>query len=282
MPAKENTKKNPSRDTQRNARKLAEERGISYQAALQKVRLHEKIASRSIWDPEYINGSLPERGLVRILEEVLLDLSPAQKILLGLISEKLSQLKEKDVGAAERYEREVMFTVDEIRPGLQAGVVFAPGSSERDSFIMSIFNRLEEILNPITQGEDETVEGGATDLHRKIAARRRATAGAEAADPPEKCIKKVYFYGGDDAGEVLLDYNEFAGDHIQDDEVALDCAGDMLRYGESRNDDEHEHAHELYTIEDRKEFIAQVKAELEEYSIDSFDMKLLEIGRAHV
>lgn len=63
-------------------------------------------------------------------------------------------------------------------------------------------------------------------------------------------IRKIYFYG-DRAGVEWLGVEEFQSEHIQDDEVALDCIERMLEAGESRNDDPGDDCHERYVLEDR-------------------------------
>jgi hypothetical protein len=96
---------------------------------------------------------------------------------------------------------------------------------------------------------------------------------AEAARP---CIRKVYFYGGS-AGDIRITFREFWEYHIQDFEVALECAEDLLLYGESDNEAPGDTVMESYTVHDRVELIAQIKAELKDGEFDSlFDRTLLE------
>jgi hypothetical protein len=73
------------------------------------------------------------------------------------------------------------------------------------------------------------------------------------------CIKKGYLYG-EEGGTIFANYEEFAHDHVQDLDVALELVKSMLSGdGHSYNFAETDECFEVYTIIDRDELIRQVK-----------------------
>jgi len=265
MSATENTTKSEARrNEQRRARKLASDEGITYQAALQRIREEvqesKEREAQAYSPPKQLDdlGALRKQGLVAYVETLFVGLGPAQKIVLEAAAKRLAQISREHPQLAAQFEEDTV----NILAGRKHGSV------PRDAVIVGILERLEAL--------------GASNIEVLVdGAGLQGTTVMEAAEllgsdsTPAKCIKKVYFYG-DGAGEELLDYQEWAEYHIQERGVALDLAANMLNYGESRNDDEMEGVHEVYTIEDRPAFIAQLKAEIEELEADEFDMTLLE------
>jgi len=178
-------------------------------------------------------------------------------VLIAELSKRMERLEKDDPKGVREFEREWAFALSAIESGGEGNLA----DDELEKMVAGL-RLMREVEAPGVSSEDQ--EDG----------------------PEAPCIKKVYFYGDrrgnspPNAGEDEINLADFVGFHIQDDEVGLRCAEDLLRDGESNNDDEHEMVHESYTIIDRSELIRQVRLFLDKAQEDEeiefeFDAALL-------